>query len=116
MASKTITIGEQTVTFKATAATPAKYRNKFKRDIIKDLAALSEKAQNVEDEAATFEALDLETFENIAYIMAQGDKPDDPLDWLDQFEMFSIMEILPELVALWGANSATLVEDASPKK
>ena len=58
----------------------------------------------------------LESFENMAYIMAkQGDSsiPDDPDEWLDGFEMMSIYEVMPQLIELWGMNAETLEE---PKK
>ena len=56
----------------------------------------------------------LEVFENIAYIMAKHadpeNVPDSPDDFLEQFNTFSIYEILPQLIELWGLNTATQVE------
>ena len=55
----------------------------------------------------------LEVFENIAYIMAKhadSNVPDNPDDFLEQFNTFSIYEILPQLIELWGLNTATQVE------
>ena len=51
-------------------------------------------------------------FENIAYIMAKhadSNVPDNPDDFLEQFNTFSIYEILPQLIELWGLNTATQV-------
>ena len=36
--------------------------------------------------------------------------PDNPDDFLEQFNTFSIYEILPQLIELWGLNTATQVE------
>ena len=44
---------------------------------------------------------------------ADANIPETAEEWLDGFEMFNIYNILPELLALWGANTATT---ATPKK
>ena len=55
-----------------------------------------------------------EVFENIAFIMAKHadpeNVPDNPDDFLEQFNTFSIYEILPQLIELWGLNTATQVK------
>ena len=92
---KNITIDGIEVPFKASAAVPRLYRLKFRRDIYKDFSE------------------SLEVFENIAYIMAKhadSNVPDNPDDFLEQFNTFSIYEILPQLIELWGLNTATQVE------
>ncbi len=99
------------VVFKASAATPRRYRMRFGRDIYQDFALLA----NGVDEEGKYKLDSLEVFENIAYIMAkQADEtiPEDPDAWLDGFGMFSIYEILPQLVSLWGVN----VEQSVPLK
>lgn len=112
---RVIDIGGKTVKFKATALTPRIYRHKFGRDMIVDISNLRDalrKAQSGEE----FSSLDLEIFENTAYTMAkQADAniPETADEWLDGFEMFNIYNILPELLSLWGANTATT---AIPKK
>ena len=35
--------------------------------------------------------------------------PDNPDEFLEQFNTFSIYEILPQLIELWGLNTATQV-------
>ena len=84
---KNITIDGMEVPFKASAAVPRLYRLKFHS---------------------------LEVFENIAYIMAKHadpeNVPDSPDDFLERFNTFSIYEILPQLIELWGLNTATQVE------
>ena len=57
--------------------------------------------------------VDLEIFENVAYIMAYHADPTIPKtidEWLDQFEMFSIYQILPEILELWGSNMLTDID------
>ena len=61
--------------------------------------------------SAQFQVVDLEMFENLAYIMAFQADPGIPAavdDWLDQFDTMSIYEILPQLLALWDQNKVTL--------
>jgi len=107
---KIINIGEKVVAFKATASTPLRYREKFGEDVFRDISKLV---------AAGNGALgsgELEIFLRIAYIMAkQADDsiPDDPEEWLDQFDIMPILEILPELMELWGLNVQTIEK---PKK
>lgn len=137
---KFITVGGKEVGFRATALTPRLYRHKFGRDVVRDMNQLRSKhlkaieAKNLtkpDDDApdwkkreyetaikdAQMSTMDLEIFENVAYIMAHqfspDDVPDSPDDWLDQFEMFSIYKILPHIFELWNANQKTT---SVPKK
>lgn len=108
---KSIKIGDTFVDFKASASTPRRYREKFGKDLLLDINNLLPHAQKGE-----LDAYDLETFENLAYIMAkQADSsvPDDPSEWLDGFEVMDIYEALPKLFELWGNNVQTL---ETPKK
>lgn len=108
---KVLNIGGKEVGFKATASTPKRYRQKFNRDLFKDIESLVPKVNEQE-----LSVNDLECFENIAYIMAwQYDNsiPSDPDDWLDGFDMFSIYVVLPQIIELWGLN---MVELEEPKK
>ena len=107
-----IRIGDKEIGFKATASTTKRYRNKFNRDLFKDIQGLIPKI----GDGSEMEANDLESFMNIAYIMAwqyDHDIPEDPDDWLDQFEMFDIYMVLPQIIELWGLN---MVELEQPKK
>ncbi|MDD6828103.1 MAG: hypothetical protein PUE12_18695 [Oscillospiraceae bacterium] len=111
---KNIVIDGREVPFKASAAVPRLYRLKFGRDIYRDFASLQ---TNVEEENAEKSGLDiesLEVFENIAFVMAKhadpDNVPDSPDDFLEQFNTFSIYEILPQLIELWGLNTATQIE------
>ena len=130
---KVLTIDGKEVGFRASALTPRLYRHKFGRDIVRDLNQLR-KAYNKamqakglekppedapEDVKTAYEnaiqdaqmsVVDLEIFENTAWIMArQYDQtvPDSPDDWLENFAVFSIYEILPEIIKLWQLNQET---------
>ena len=61
-------------------------------------------------EDSNLDLFPLETFENIAYIMAKHadpSLPDTPEEWLDGFNTFSIYQVLPQLIELWGLNVQT---------
>lgn len=108
---KIISVGGKQVGFKATASTTKRYRQKFNKDLFKDIEALLPKM-----EEGSLGTKDLECFMDIAYVMAwQYDNtiPSNPYDWLDEFEMFDIYQILPQIVELWGLN-VTQIEE--PKK
>ena len=125
---KTLNISGTDVKFRATARTPRLYRAIIGRDLIRDMNQLRkayQKAVDIRDkEDATEEEIrdaqlsvvDLEMFENIAYVMARHANPEitEPVDeWLDSFDMFSIWKVLPELLNLWALNEKTT---STPKK
>ena len=111
---KNINVDGIEVPFKASAAVPRLYRLKFHRDIYKDFAALQTNVKEGDEENSTLDIESLEVFENIAFIMAKHadpeNVPDNPDDFLEQFNTFSIYEILPQLIELWGLNTAAQVE------
>ena len=115
---KEIMVGTVATRFRATAAVPRLYRIKFKRDILRDMAALQKAYVHDEDgDRVDVDKLDLEAIENIAYIMAkhadpQG-VPSDPDEWLTQFEGFSLYRAAGEIISLWTDNMQGSV---SPKK
>ena len=112
--TKTVNIDGKDVTFRASAAIPRIYRNRFHRDIYKDLSDLQKSVGEGDPEASTLDGLSLELFEDISYIMAKHadpqNGPDTPDEWLDQFGTFSIYQVLPEIIELWGLNVQTQVE------
>lgn len=123
---KILTISGKEVGLRATALTPRLYRHKIGRDIIQDMSqlqkAFAKAAQMPKDvtdeerEAAQLSVMDLEIFENVAFIMArQYDQniPDTVEAWLDEFDTFSIYEIFPVILELWNLNNRTT---AKPKK
>ncbi len=111
---KNITIDGIEVPFKASAAVPRLYRLKFSRDIYKDFASLQKNVKDNDEGESTLDIESLEVFENVAYIMAKHadpeNVPDNPDDFLEQFNTFSIYEILPQLIELWGLNTATQIK------
>lgn len=111
---KNITIDGIKVPFKASAAVPRLYRLKFGRDIYKDFASLQKNVKDNDEGESALDIESLEVFENVAYIMAKHadpeNVPDNPDDFLEQFNTFSIYEILPQLIELWGLNTATQVK------
>ena len=112
---------------RASALIPRLYRYKFQRDMIADMRqlqkaynkamALSADATEEEKLDAQFSALDLEIFENCAWLFlrhAGEDIPATPEDWLDSIEgVFSVYEILPVVLDLWNGNTK---QTSIPKK
>ena len=112
---KTIVIDGKNVKFKATAATLRIYRMKFQRDLMVDLAKLTMglKANN-----NNFNIIDLEVFENVAYVMAkQAEIKDvkvlvelsliDYYCWLSDYETQAFMdsEVIGKVIGLWAGNA-----------
>ncbi len=117
---KIIKIDGREVGFKASALTPRLYRHRIGRDMIQDLTRLrkafekagklTENASEEEQREAQLSNLDLEIFENAAFVMAkQFDNtiPQTPEEWLDGFATFSIYQILPTILELWDLNNMT---------
>lgn len=123
---RTVNIDGKDVKFRATARTPRLYRVLIGRDMIQDMNRLSKaykKASEVSKDAtdeekqdAQLSMVDLEIFENAAYVMARHANPEMQMtadEWLDTFEIFSIWQILPEILKLWALNNKTT---STPKK
>jgi len=113
--TKKIEIDGKQVEFKASAAIPRIYRNKFGRDVYKDLMALNDAIKDQDEEASMLDGFSLEMFEDLSFVMYCAAHPDEkydsPDEWLDQFDTFSIYQILPELIDLWGMNIKTTVPE-----
>ena len=111
--TKKIEIDGRDVEFKASAAIPRIYRNKFGRDVYKDLMTLNDAIQGQDENASMLDGFSLEMFEDLAFVMYSAAHPDEhyesPDEWLDQFDTFSIYQILPQLIDLWGMNIQTTV-------
>ena len=108
--TKVIEIDGRKVPFKASAAIPRIYRVRYGRDIFKDLMKLEKAMNENTEEDSSLDLFSLETFENIAYLMAKHadpSLPDTAEDWLDEFSVFSIYQVLPEIIELWGLNLQT---------
>ncbi|MBR4472657.1 MAG: hypothetical protein IKS55_03370 [Oscillospiraceae bacterium] len=108
--TKVVEIDGKKVPFKASAAIPRIYRVKYGRDIFKDLMKLEKALNDNSAEDSNLDLFSLETFENIAYLMAKHadpSLPDTAEEWLDEFSVFSIYQVLPEIIELWGLNVQT---------
>ena len=108
--TRVIEIDGKQVPFKASAAIPRLYRVKYGRDIFKDLMALEKALTENSEENSGLDVFSLETFENIAYLMAKhadANLPETAEEWLDEFSVFSIYQVLPEIIELWGLNVQT---------
>ena len=108
--TKIVEIDGKKVPFKASAAIPRIYRVKYGRDIFKDLMKLEKALNENSADDSSLDLFSLETFENIAYLMAKHadpSLPDSAEEWLDEFSVFSIYQVLPEIIALWGMNVQT---------
>ena len=109
---KEIMIDEKPVKFRASAMVLRLYRASFKRDIMQDLIKLKNAYKENIEEGKEFDVVDLEIFENVAYIMAyHADNSIGTVeDWLDRFGTFSIYEVFPEILGLWIDNEVSTVE------
>ena len=108
--TKVVEIDGKKVPFKASAAIPRIYRVKYGRDIFKDLMKLEKALNDNSAEDSNLDLFSLETFENIAYLMAKHadpSLPDSAEERLDEFSVFSIYQVLPEIIELWGLNVQT---------
>ena len=106
---KTVEIDGREIKFRATARTPRLYRALVGRDMIADMNKLMKAYQRKKDEEEDLDIIDLQIFEDVAYIMARHANPDmeekTADDWLDTFNMFSVYTVLPQILELWKANT-----------
>lgn len=113
---KIINIDGVDVAFRASAATTFKYRQKFGRDMMKDMARISELSEEKGKSAMEYSGEALDTFFHLAYIMAAQANPsipDNPDDWLDSFDVFPIDVVFPAIADLWRTTMQTVDQ---PKK
>lgn len=124
---RTVQIDGKAVRMRASALIPRLYRYKFGRDIVADMNTLRRNYKKAMEAAkggseeeirdSQLSALDLEIFENVAWLMirhAGEEIPDSPDEWLDGIDgVFSVYEVLPVILDLWGENFRTT---SVPKK
>lgn len=113
MIRKEIKVDGRLVPFKASAAIPRMYRLKFGRDIIGDMQYVAASLEKNRDNDVSIPMDALTMFENMAFIMAKHANPeitDSPDEWLEEFDTLSIYEIFPQILELWGLNTATTSE------
>lgn len=112
---KSIQIGDKTVAMKATASTVRRYRQKFGKDLFKELKPIMQAQGTEYDGYLTMDVVG-DVFSNMSYIMAKQADPsvtDDPEEWLDQFDMMDIVNAIPQIIELWGLSTQSL---SAPKK
>jgi hypothetical protein len=106
---KIVKIDGKDIKFRATARTPRLYRAIIGRDMIADMNRLQKSFDPKNKEESNLDMLDLQIFEDTAYIMARHANPDMEQktadEWLDTFNMFSIYEVLPHILELWAVNT-----------
>ncbi|MBQ1294601.1 MAG: hypothetical protein IIY21_11215 [Clostridiales bacterium] len=114
---KVVSIDGKDVKFRATARTPRLYRALIGRDMISDMNKLMKSYERKQKNEDDLDVIDLQIFEDVAYIMARHANPEmeekNADDWLDTFDMFSIYEILPHILELWAVNTK---QTSTPKK
>lgn len=108
---KIITVGGKEMRMRASALIPRLYRHKFGRDVVADMNRLIgnySKVTSDENRQEMLDVIDLEIFENIAWLFmkhAGEDVGESPDEWLESFDgIFSIYEIMPEVIELWGLD------------
>lgn len=106
---KVIKIDGRKIPFRATGGTARRYRLHFGRDLIQDFYRLTKKLEAGED---AFESLDIQMFENFAWIMAKAADPELPPveEWLEEFQPLSILEAMEEILAVFAAGMETKVQ------
>ena len=114
---KVVIIDGKDVKFRATARTQRLYRAIIGRDMISDMNRLQKAFDPEKAEESNLDVLNLQIFEDTAYIMARHANPDmaekSADEWLDTFNMFSIYEVLPHILELWAINTK---QTSTPKK
>lgn len=108
---KTILIGSESVEMVANAATPFRFKNVFKKDLLKIFS--SDNEENV--------LLQMEAGQMLAFIMAkQAEKVDmnalteeNFYEWLEGFMSSDLYDCLDDFVNLWQESQKT---SSTPKK
>ena len=90
------------MTFRASAAIPRIYRNKFHRDIYKDLHDLQKSIDEKDPENSALDSFSLELFEDISYIMAKHADPQGVPDTPDELNVQTQVESKKNFERLTG--------------
>lgn len=111
MIEKKATIDGKEFTFRSSALLPRLYRVKFGRDLIADMRKLMKAYKEAKDEDKSLGIVDLEVFENIAWLMlkyAGENIPETPEEWLEGLDtVFSVYEVFPVIQELWIKENKT---------
>ena len=122
MIEKNILIDGKETKLRCSALLPRLYRAKFGRDMVTDMRQLAKAYKTANDpnlneeerQEAAYKMLDLEIFENVAWLMqktAGGEVGESPEEWLDNLDgIFSVYEVMPAILELWAASNKTTSE------
>lgn len=123
MIERKVEVGGNEYTMRSSALIPRLYRAQFGRDMVSDMRKLitayraTQGMSGQEAEEARLSVMDLEIFENVAWIMLRHGGEDvgsTPEEWLDNLDgVFDIYEVLPVILELWNENNKTT---SIPKK
>lgn len=117
MIKETITVEGKTYTIGMSALIPRIYRNKFRRDLVIDMQALSKAYKAAMEEDTPMPANILGIFEDVAWCALKhggSDVGDSPDEWLESLDgAFSVYEVLPVIIRMWTQNNKTT---SVPKK
>lgn len=108
---KIINIDGCNVKFKSTGAFLLKYKMQFRRDALKDILRLKDAVDTETQELKDVEALDLEVFYNLIWVLAKTANPSipPPMEWLDEFSEFPLMDIIPEVMdMIFGSMTSSV--------
>lgn len=110
---KVIEIDGQKIPFKATGGTARRYRLHFGRDLLKDFYRIAKEFDSAED---PFEAVDIQTLENFAWVMAKTANPELPpvAEWLEGFDPLSIIEAMEDILSVFAEGMGTAVASKNP--
>lgn len=97
---KIIQISGRDTKFKSSGAYLYKYKAQFGRDAIKDILKLKDMYDEESKALANIDALDLEVFFRLVWVLAKNADPSigPPEEWLDEFEEFPLFDIVPEVM------------------
>ena len=98
--------------FKSTGAFLLRYKAQFGQDPLPQIFKLAE-VINEEGEITDINALDLEFFFNLIWVLAKTADPSipPPMEWLDTFDEFPLADILPELMDMISSSLQSTVEN-----
>jgi hypothetical protein len=112
---KILNIDGRQVKFKSTGAFLLRYKAQFHKDALKDIFKLIESIDEETNEIINVDALDMEVFYNLVWVLAKTADPSlpPPLEWLDTFSEFPLNDIIPEVIDL---ITSSITSQTEPKK
>ncbi len=108
---KILNIDGRQVKFKSTGAYLLRYKAQFGRDAIRDIYRL-QGAIDDKGDIKDIDALDIEVFYNLIWVLAKTANPSipQPMEWLDEFSEFPLQEILPEVTDMIFSSMQSTVD------